>query len=130
MAILKYKNSDGNYVPLNNYLVQPVTPVQTTGSSATDMMSQAATTDALNTKVDKVSGKSLIADTSISKLEALPTNTELNSTIQTLKDYINQLTNGNYDWYGVSWYDTTSSPSLTRIGNLNMHKELPIQNMM
>jgi hypothetical protein len=130
MAILKYKNEDGNYVPLNNYLVQPITPVQSTGSSATDMMSQAAVTDALNTKVDKVTGKSLIADTSVSKLEALPTNDELNSTIQTLKDYVNQLTNGNYDWYGVSWYDSTSSPDLTRVGNLNMHKELPIQNMM
>lgn len=63
MAILKYKNAEGNFVPLNNYLVQPITPVQTTGSSPTDIMSQAAVTDAINqgldTKVTKIEGKGL-----------------------------------------------------------------------
>lgn len=53
MAVLKYKGPDGQYVTLTNYTVQPLTPVQTTGTSATDIMSQAATTSALNEKADK-----------------------------------------------------------------------------
>ena len=31
-------------------------------------------------------------------------------------------------WYGVEWDITVSAPELTRIGNLDMHRELPIQN--
>lgn len=34
------------------------------------------------------------------------------------------------DWYGVSWSETSSSPDCTRIGNMDMHRTLPIQNMM
>lgn len=32
--------------------------------------------------------------------------------------------------YGVSWKPNVASPILTRVGNLKMHKELPIQNNM
>src|SRR5690606_12625909 len=31
-------------------------------------------------------------------------------------------------WYGVEWDVTIAAPELTRIGNLDMHRELPIQN--
>lgn len=34
------------------------------------------------------------------------------------------------DWYGVSWSETTSNPDCTRIGNMDMHRSLPIQSMM
>lgn len=34
------------------------------------------------------------------------------------------------DWYGVSWSETSSSPDCTRIGNMDMHRALPIQSMM
>ena len=34
------------------------------------------------------------------------------------------------DWYGVSWSETSSSPDCTRIGNMDMHRSLPIQSMM
>lgn len=34
------------------------------------------------------------------------------------------------DWYGVSWSETSSNPDCTRIGNMDMHRTLPIQNMM
>lgn len=34
------------------------------------------------------------------------------------------------DWYGVSWSQTSSSPDCTRIGNMDMHRTLPIQSMM
>lgn len=34
------------------------------------------------------------------------------------------------DWYGVSWSETSFSPDCTRIGNMDMHRTLPIQSMM
>ena len=35
-----------------------------------------------------------------------------------------------FDWYGVSWSETYSNPDCTRIGNMDMHRSLPIQSMM
>ena len=35
-----------------------------------------------------------------------------------------------FDWYGVSWSETSSNPNCTRIGNMDMHRSLPIQSMM
>lgn len=34
------------------------------------------------------------------------------------------------DWYGVSWSEKSSNPDCTRIGNMDMHRTLPIQSMM
>ena len=34
------------------------------------------------------------------------------------------------DWYGVSWSENSSDPTCTRIGNMAMHKSLPIQSAM
>lgn len=34
------------------------------------------------------------------------------------------------DWYGVSWSEASSNPDCTRIGNMDMHRTLPIQSMM
>lgn len=34
------------------------------------------------------------------------------------------------DWYGVSWSETSSNPDCARIGNMDMHRSLPIQSMM
>lgn len=34
------------------------------------------------------------------------------------------------DWYGVQWSETSSNPDCTRIGNMEMHRTLPIQGMM
>ena len=33
-------------------------------------------------------------------------------------------------WYGAEWDTTVSSPDGTRIGNMNLHRLLPIQNLM
>ena len=44
MAVLKYKKKDGTYATLTNISVKGVEPVQTTGSSVTDVMSQNAVT--------------------------------------------------------------------------------------
>lgn len=35
-----------------------------------------------------------------------------------------------FDWYGVSWSETSSNPDCIRIGNMDMHRSLPIQSMM
>lgn len=35
-----------------------------------------------------------------------------------------------FDWYGVSWSETSSDPDCIRIGNMDMHRSLPIQSMM
>lgn len=53
MATLKYRTSSGEYKTLTNYSVQPITPVQVTGTSATDIMSQNAVTNELNKKATK-----------------------------------------------------------------------------
>ena len=34
------------------------------------------------------------------------------------------------DWYGVSWSENSSDPTCTRIGNMAMHRTLPIQSAM
>lgn len=34
------------------------------------------------------------------------------------------------DWYGVKWSEASSNPDCTRIGNMEMHRTLPIQSMM
>ena len=41
------------------------------------------------------------------------------------------ITSGDYcDWYGVSWSENDSDPTCTRIGNMAMHRSLPIQSAM
>lgn len=49
----------------------------------------------------------------------LPTSTRIISQYDALED-----------WYGVSWSETSSNPDCTRIGNMDMHRSLPIQSMM
>lgn len=38
--------------------------------------------------------------------------------------------NYDVDWYGVSWSENNSNPTCTRIGNMAMHRSLPIQSAM
>lgn len=52
MAVLKYKNANDEFVALTNYTVQPIEPVQVTGSSTSEIMSQNAVTSALSTKAN------------------------------------------------------------------------------
>ncbi len=52
MAVLKYKDENGQFVTLTNYSVQPIVPVQTTGDSMSDIMSQKAVSDELGKKVN------------------------------------------------------------------------------
>lgn len=52
MAVIKYKDGNGNYIALTNYTVQPITPVQSTGTSTTEVMSQNAVTTELGKKAN------------------------------------------------------------------------------
>lgn len=47
---------------------------------------------------------------------------------ETLKKIIS--TDDSILWYGIEYDTTVSAPEVTRIGNLNLHRELPIQNKM
>lgn len=75
MAVLKYKNASGEFVALTNYTVQPIKPVQTTGASTTEIMSQNAVTSALSTKANSadVYTKTESNTTFLSKNEASST---------------------------------------------------------
>ena len=52
MAVIKFKNALGQWEAITNYAVRPITPVQSTGTSTSDVMSQNAVTQALNTKAN------------------------------------------------------------------------------
>lgn len=54
---------------------------------------------------------------------------ELYSSLPTYTQVITQY-DAPEDWYGVSWSETSSNPDCTRIGNMEMHRSLPIQSMM
>lgn len=56
-------------------------------------------------------------------------NMELYSSLPTSTRVITQY-DAPEDWYGVSWSETSSNPDCTRIGNMDMHRTLPIQSMM
>jgi len=101
MAVLKYKNELGNYVPITNYIVQPITPVQQTGSSTTDIMSQNAVTVALNAKANSASlgeAAAKAVDSTIAALSSsdnLPTSAAVASFVEG-KGYVTTDTNTTY----------------------------------
>lgn len=49
-----------------------------------------------------------------------------------IKDYITDKATNLQEMlaYGVQWSENSADPQLTRIGNMSMHKTLPIQNNM
>ena len=49
-----------------------------------------------------------------------------------IKDYIKNKAQNLQEMlaYGVQWSEDSADPHLTRIGNMSMHKTLPIQNNM
>ena len=72
MAVIKFKNALGQWEAITNYAVSPITPVQSTGTSTSDVMSQNAVTQALNTKANSadVYSKTDIDDTFLTKSDA------------------------------------------------------------
>lgn len=58
------------------------------------------------------------------------TDSEINAVkTRMLKKYNNQ-EDTTSDWYGIEWYTNQSSSAVTRIGNVNLHKSIPIQSGM
>lgn len=53
--------------------------------------------------------------------------TELQAKIKDHEDRIWKLEN---QWYGIEWDTEVSSPAVTRIGNMDLHRTLPIQSRM
>lgn len=102
MAVLKYKNSQGQFVSLTNYTVQPITPVQTTGDSMSDVMSQKAVTDGLaakvnNSELDEKIASAITSDSSVSgavenivdeKLASYSSATEINNALEGKADKV------------------------------------------
>ena len=80
-----------------------------------------------------------IADEGISKADAAlsqiheerqertAADAELQAKIQNHEDRIWKLEN---QWYGIEWDTEVSSPAVTRIGNMDLHRTLPIQSRM
>lgn len=73
-----------------------------------------------------IHGKPQSPNVQFSVVSSLPSNVvsrhiTFNVTSQNLEEF---------DWYGVSWSETSSYPDCTRIGNMDMHRSLPIQSMM
>ena len=73
-----------------------------------------------------IHGESQSPNVQFSVVSSLPSNVvsrhiTFNVTSQNLEEF---------DWYGVSWSETSSNPDCTRIGNMDMHRSLPIQSMM
>lgn len=73
-----------------------------------------------------IHGKPESPNVQFSVVSSLPSNVvsrhiTFNVTSQNLEEF---------DWYGVSWSETSSNPDCTRIGNMDMHRTLPIQSMM
>lgn len=56
-------------------------------------------------------------------------NMELYSSLPTYTQVVTQY-DAPEDWYGVQWAETSSNPDCVRIGNMEMHRSLPIQSMM
>ena len=61
------------------------------------------------------------------KAERKAADAELQAKIQDHEDRIWKLEN---QWYGIEWDTEVSSPAVTRIGNMDLHRALPIQSRM
>ena len=90
---------------------------QALGTSTTDVMSQKATTDNLELKIDKTSITGVFGQ-DVTKVISQKGFTDNISEIL-------QLEGEELYAYGVKWTEVQTSPTLERIGNLNMHKTLP-----
>ena len=58
------------------------------------------------------------------------TESEIARVKERMMDKYNNPEDTTSDWYGVEWYTNQSPSSVRRIGNVNLHKSLPIQSGM
>lgn len=76
-----------------------------------------------------ISEEEAARDTAVNNERAARTaaDAELQAKIQDHEDRIWKLEN---QWYGIEWDTEVSSPAVTRIGNMDLHRTLPIQSRM
>ena len=77
-------------------------------------------------KIEELS-RALAEAVSQERSERTAADAELQAKIQDHEDRIWKLEN---QWYGIEWDTEASSPSVTRIGNMDLHRTLPIQSRM
>ena len=88
-------------------------------------------TDADKAEVDKVDGKfdkASILQTTGDRTDAVMSQDASTRELNAIKEIIYD--NTNWYWYGFEYDKTVTAPEVTRIGNLDLHKSLPIQNTM
>jgi predicted nucleic acid-binding Zn-ribbon protein len=108
MANIKYRKSDGTYGVITNYNVQPLVPVQETGESVIDVMSQKAVTDALQVLEDKIKD----INPEISDVSNLATKEELKELNDIVTENTNNITNLNGE---VTTFRDNTSDSISDI---------------
>ena len=76
-----------------------------------------------------ISEEEAVRDTAVNNERAARTaaDAELQAKIQDHEDRIWKLEN---QWYGIEWDTEVYSPAVTRIGNMDLHRTLPIQSRM
>lgn len=133
MATLKYTDSKGQVHYLNPYKIENILVTQEKGQSPADVMSQKAVTDEL----DKIQS-SLDSHKNDEDKKHVPEGGHERQ-ILTWKangeaqwEDLNNIFTGLEDIlaYGVEWKENVADPHLTRIGNMALHKTLPIQSAL
>ena len=78
---------------------------------------------------EMISEEEASRDTAVNNERAarIAADAELQAKIQDHEDRIWKLEN---QWYGIEWDAEVSSPAVTRIGNMDLHRTLPIQSRM
>ena len=110
MAVLKYRTSSGTYETLTNIAIKGVDPLQTSGTSTTDVMSQNAISAYLNAKADATANTAVA--NSVNTLSGTVTAHTADTTIHVTS-------NDKTNWDGKlnkSDFDTYSGATSTAIG--------------
>ena len=122
----KLDNSDLEDYATKTYVTDEIAKASTGGTI--DLTGYAKTVDvnsALSTKVDKVSGKSLVDDTEISRLALVDNydDTNIKSSITSINSKLNDKANKT-DLFSGSYNDLTDKPTIPDISNLASKTEL------
>lgn len=115
----QYLTNNGTYVPLDK---NSVGLGNVDNTADLDKPISTATQNALDGKVDKEEGKSLVADSLITKLEGLDDQDTIDAAIENVKNTIDQ--------YTVNGHKISENPTLTKadvgLGNVTNEAQIPL----
>ena len=115
----QYLTNNGTYVPLDK---NSVGLGNVDNTADLDKPISTATQNALDGKVDKEEGKSLVADSLITKLEGLDDQDTIDAAIENVKNTIDQ--------YTVNGHKISENPTLTKVdvglGNVTNEAQIPL----